>query len=507
MYHVELAKLWLAAKPAAAGGQARRAFACDAMSYVGEGTSLAGWYPVKLLPLGGVRKRGWAKRGWWYFQRDKDLYEGAKERFADLNGGNPWEPRPTLTYPKTKSIGIAKVSGDIKKQRDDKLVQGLRAMSPPWRQPHGHVVGDGSISKKSSTGFALSAPKWELRPTWRNDAAAIATKHFPNVYAGNIGVVSDALRAASFGAPTSGYWSRRLEEMRKADVDGIARSRFGDGVRVQNPFDDEETAVREATNTDDGLPEEAGLPLRLKAVTEAAADIILSRRPWSWRRTSPVKPIDDEWFRDDRGRLLPILNTSCPLGHVVDSGAEVADYDAAVQTGNGVRPGETVRLGESVRTGPEPERRPDDKEASGADSLVFTSETVTTPIMPRLALSWGAVRTVERYYGWMTKEEITREADKLLKLDPEPIVITPEPTPQTQCEDAWAAVIRNYAYGSDKVYVASVGQHVLKKFKLGSIGKKEQLRIGEILAGMGWKSVRDKMGRGYANPDRHQFPQ
>ena len=127
--------------------------------------------------------------------------------------------------------------------------------------------------------------------------------------------------------------------------------------------------------------------------------------------------------------------------------------------------------------------------------------------MPRLALSWGAVRTVERYYGWMTKEEITREADKLLKLDLEPIVITPEPTPQNQCEDAWAAVIQKYAYARDKVYVASVGQYVLKKFKLGSIGKKEQLRIGEILAGMGWTSVRDKMRRGYANPDRHQFPQ
>ena len=446
------------------------------MSYVGEGTPLAGWYPVKLLPLGGgVRKRGWAKRGWWYFQRDKDLFEGAKERFADLNGGNPWEPRPTLTFPKTKSIAkasedIKKLREEAKKRRDDELVQGHRALK---NSPHGRA--------------------------WLTDP-------LPQIYAGNIGVVSEALRAASFGAPTSGYWSRRLEEMRKSDVDGIARSRFGDGVRVQNPFDEEETAVREATNTDDGLPEELGLPPR-KAVTEAAADIILSRRPWSWRRTSPVRPIDDEWFRDDRGRLLPILNTSCPLGHVVDSGAEVADYDAAVQTGNGVRPGETVRLGESVRTGPEPERRPDDKEASGADSLVFTSETVTTPIMPRLALSWGAVRTVERYYGWMTKEEITREADKLLKLDPEPIVITPEPTPQTQCEDAWAAVIQKYAYARDKVYVASVGQYVLKKFKLGSIGKKEQLQIGEILAGMGWTSVRDKMGRGYANPDRHQFPQ
>ena len=130
-----------------------------------------------------------------------------------------------------------------------------------------------------------------------------------------------------------------------------------------------------------------------------------------------------------------------------------ADYDAV------------AGVGRSVRTGPEPRQFPR-KNAKQAD--------------------------------------LTRRATELIELNPAQSDI---PEQQTQCEDWWAAAIRNYAYGRDRVYVDDVGRHVAKKFEHGKFGKKEQLRIGKIFVAMGWEPWRAKNGRGFVNRDRHHFSQ
>jgi len=102
------------------------------------------------------------------------------------------------------------------------------------------------------------------------------------------------------------------------------------------------------------------------------------------------------------------------------------------------------------------------------------------------------------------RDALTRTATELIERNPAP---SDNPEQQTQCEDWWAAAIRNYAYGRDRVYVDDVGRHILKKFKPGSFGKNELLRIGKVFFAMGWQRFRDRMGRGFVNPHRHHFSQ
>jgi hypothetical protein len=280
---------------------------------------------------------------------------------------------------------------------------------------------------------------------------------------------------------------------------------FGDGDVLPVLFDDEEAVAHDEEvsvrrKSDPSIS--AGPRFRREAVFDIG-------RPETWRAALPPRPkkltpISHEWFLDDRGRPLSIMSdVSCPLGHVTDSGAEVADYEAAVRTGNGVRPGEVVRLGESVRTGVEPQRVPDKTESPGADAVVVTYRSATVPMMPGLAISWAPAPWVERFWAWAPKWEIARAADGLLSAPVADPVVVEAPA---QIEDEWTHVIRNYAYGLDRVSIDQVGRHVVKKFG-GQIDKKGQIRIGEIFTGMGWARFRTKSGRGFLNPDRHQLSQ
>jgi hypothetical protein len=126
------------------------------------------------------------------------------------------------------------------------------------------------------------------------------------------------------------------------------------------------------------------------------------------------------------------------------------------------------------------------------------------PWDPRLDESWQVKAVVEENKAAIVhiasekdRKDLARIANAVYADKPSKVSNLEE---HTQCEDEWAAVIRNYAYGRDRVYVDDVGRHVLNKFKLGSFGKNEQLRIGKIFVAMGWEHWRDRMGRGFVNP-------
>ena len=158
-------------------------------------------------------------------------------------------------------------------------------------------------------------------------AESLATKRFPKVYAGKIGIVSETLRAP-FAAPASRYWSRRLEEMRTDDVDpglqdkitalnrggmspeavlyavtkegfeidldgvlsaiGPANQMFGDGRDAPLVDDDEADAARENealnTNTMRGTPE--------KVVKRKST----YGKPWN-ERIAAYAPYERPWRR------------------------------------------------------------------------------------------------------------------------------------------------------------------------------------------------------------------
>jgi hypothetical protein len=100
--------------------------------------------------------------------------------------------------------------------------------------------------------------------------------------------------------------------------------------------------------------------------------------------------------------------------------------------------------------------------------------------------------------------ELTRTADEMIERNP---AQSGNPEEPTQYEDEWAAVIRNYAYGRDRVYMGQVGMHVSNKFELGKFGKKEQLRIGKVFVAMDWRPFHTKIGRGYEPRPSPSFAQ
>jgi hypothetical protein len=413
---------------------------------------------------------GWAGRGW-YFQRDKDLFEQAKESFAaptprpaptpiermldalvgslargeaDLNDGNLWAPRRALTQPALKSLAsIAKSPAGIAKAPQ---VAKQRALAKKLREDE-LVLGYDALR--------------------RSNHECLAERVFPRFYEGKVGIVSKP--PSSIAAPPSPRQLDELDRWRKAKVSGPGM--FGDGDVLPVLVDDPEA---EAVNFS---PERFGRQFDLLACELPPA--------------SPSAP--------------SVRYARLSAGAASVREAEVAAYDTAVRTGNGVRPGEIVRLGESVWTGLEPQRVPDETENPGVDVPVpvLTCTPLTTPRMPGLAPSWGSGPpwTIQ-VAVWMSKAELTREADKLIKLNPEPpepIAINPEPQAQAQPEDEWAAAIRNFACSQDRLHVDQVGRQIVKKFG-GQIGKKEQLRIGAIFTGMGWARCRDKSGRGFQKP-------
>ncbi|HZZ25066.1 MAG TPA: hypothetical protein VFE60_22000 [Roseiarcus sp.] len=440
-------------KPAAGGPEKARVTecACSAMSFVGEGTPLAGWHPAKLLPLRGERKNRWLNR--W-----ADV-EQARKDFADLNDGTPWAPRPNLTQPTLKSVAV-KESARIAKDREESKTRSVNTLTQEHRamcaQP---IIND---DRKPAPIAALAFLS----------GARVAKQAFDGEKVGNAGT-------------------------------------FGDGDVLPVLFDD---AEEEAAHDEEALARRKPDPStsvgpRFRGEAGLTWDDV--GPPETWRAALPprpkkLKPVDPEWFLDDRGRPL-MSDASCPLGHVTDSGVEDADYDGAVRTGNGVRPGEVVRIGESVRTGVDPQREPHEKENPGMDvpAPALTCRPLSTPRMPGLAPSWGTAPSwTIQVAVWMPKAMLAREADGLLSAPVAPVIIEAP----AQIDDEWTHVIRNFAYGRDRVSVDQVGRHVVKKFG-GQIGKKEQLRIVGIFADMGWARCRTKSGRGFLNSDRHQLSQ
>jgi hypothetical protein len=548
---------------APSSGQRASRFACNEVRvvYAGEGTPwvrtcgspalvswtrphtfASDWHPASVLPLLGVRKIRRAYRGW-----DWLPVAQAKERFAKLNGGNPWVPQLTkLSWPAVKSIDVDRLQ--MKKLRDDALRRGydaLRTRKPTWlmkrlRRSYCGAIGVGLFKAVTIKCVVVLRPAGALDPearwlrSWlcprpeslirahmnvrrasyvRGDDGATMIEVFGGCYVsvncgadadrrpeiradlqdeiiklqargGSLGVIRDATRARGLQIDDDGV----------SEVLGPAGYMFGEGDPSANALMDDET---EAFNAEPGrsLPEKVrprgGRPSHPRYGQRITYDekprylfVAAARRTRMRLDPSEISlPYHGRHpeFRIDNMAAFGVVVSFSEVAslwnerpkattsvdaidgysedpdwqaqHLRQKAMSTADYDAV------------AGVGRSVRTGPEPRRLPN---------------------------------------GTAKQNGLTRDATELIELNPAQSDI---PEQQIRCEDWWAAAIRNYAYGRDRVFVDAVARHVSKKFEHGKFGKKEQLRIGKIFVFMGWEPWRAKNGRGFVNRDRHHFSQ
>ena len=553
--------------PAPSSGHRASRFACNGVRlvYAGEGTPWvrtcgspalvswtrphtfkSDWHTASVLPLLGVRKVRRANRGW-----DWLPVAQAKERFAELNGGNQWVPQLTkLSWPAVKSIDVDRPQ--MKKLRDDALRRGYDAMrtrKPTWWNdreawlvkplPRSYCGAVGVRLFKAVTikCVVVFRPAGTLDPearwlrSWlcprpeslirahmnvrrasyvRSDDGVTMIEVFDGCYVsvnceadadrrpeiradlqdeiikmqargGSLGVIRDATRARRLQIDDDGV----------SEVLGPAGYMFGDGDPSADALMDDET---EAFNAEPGrsLPEKVRPRGRRPSHPRYGQRITYEKQRYLFvaaARRTRMRLDPSEISLPYHARHLEFR-----IDNMVAFGAIVSFAEVATLWNERPEATTSVDAIKGYRQNPD------------WQAQHLRHKAMSAADYDAVAGVGGSVRTAEPRRlpnGTAKQDEHTRDATELIELNPAQSDI---PEQQTQREDWWAAAIRNYAYGRDRVFVGDVGRHISKKFEHGKkFGKKEQLRIGKIFVSMGWEHWRAKNGRGFVNRDRHHF--